>query len=88
MRQFLAEQFASALLHFAGRFVCKRHGQNTFGANAVANEMGYTERNDACFAGARSGQHEQGARAGVDRFALRWIEIVSHPCRLAREAGM
>ena len=72
--QSFAEQFGGALLHFAGRFVGERDGQNPLGPGAMANQIGDSKRYHSRFARARAGQHQERSGEGFDGLALSIVE--------------
>ena len=67
------ESMADAFLHFHGRFVGERHGQNAIGAGSVFDQVGDTECDDSCLSRSSSCQNQQGTGEGIDCILLRWV---------------
>ena len=85
-----ANSAAGPLLHFAGRFLRERDGQNPLRLRAAADQLGDAIGDDARLAGARAGQHQQrpAQRAhGVELGGIQVREACERPFRDACPAS-
>ena len=69
-----ADQFGDALLHFAGGLVGEGDGEDVSGRDALRDEVGDAEGDDAGFARAGAGQNQNRAVQRFDGLALLGIE--------------
>ena len=74
----LRQQRRGPLLHFAGRLLGERDGQNALGLRAAADQLGDAIGDDARLAGARAGQHQQRPSQRAHRVELGRVQIGRH----------
>ena len=70
----LGQQFADALLHFAGGFVGEGHAEDLARRNAALHHVRDAKRDHAGLARARAGQDQHRAANGFNGLALLRIE--------------
>ena len=72
---FLAQQGRGPFLHLGGRLVGKGDGQDAFGLDAVADQLGDAVGHHPRLAGSRPRQHQQGARQRVHGVVLSVVQV-------------
>ena len=73
--ELFAQHGGGALLHLVGRLVGEGDGQDSLGADAVADQLGDAVGDDAGLAGSRPGQHQQRPGERVDGVVLGGIQV-------------